>query len=132
MRHVIAGIAVFGAVIGAGAALAQSAGEQEYMNYCASCHGADAKGDGPLADLMTVEVPDLTTIAAANDGEFPMLQTIQVIDGRSGVRGHGYPMPVWGDRFNAEAGDAGGTYGNELMVRGRVLALATYLESVQE
>jgi mono/diheme cytochrome c family protein len=132
MRHVIAGFAIVAAVLGGGAALAQGAGEQEYMDYCASCHGADGRGEGPLADLMTVEVPDLTTIAAENDGAFPMLNVIQVIDGRSGIRGHGFPMPVWGDRFSAEVGETAGEYGDELVVRGRVLALATYLESIQQ
>jgi hypothetical protein len=61
-----------------------------------------------------------------------MLEMIQVIDGRTGVRGHGYPMPVWGDRFDAEVGEEAGAYGGELVVRGRVLALATYLQSIQE
>jgi mono/diheme cytochrome c family protein len=132
MKHVLTAFALVGAMLGGAAAQAQNPGEEEYMNYCASCHGADAKGEGPLADLMTVEVPDLTTIAADNDGTFPMLEMIQVIDGRTGVRGHGYPMPVWGDRFDAEVGEEAGPYGGELVVRGRVLALATYLQSIQE
>jgi hypothetical protein len=28
-----------------------------------------------------------------------MLQVIQIIDGRTGVRGHGSEMPVWGSRY---------------------------------
>lgn len=82
-----------------GSAVAQSAGETEYMNACAACHGEKGTGDGPLAELMTVDLPDLTQISARNDGAFPMLDVIQIIDGRSGIRGHGYPMPVWGQRF---------------------------------
>lgn len=134
MRHPMLIAAAAAALsLAAGVAQAQSsAGEEEYMQACASCHGASGVGDGPLAELMTVPVPDLTQISANNDGEFPMLEVIQVIDGRTGVRGHGYPMPVWGDRFEAEAVPQAGQYGAELLVRGRVLALATYLESIQQ
>jgi len=112
-------------------ALAQDAGEQEYMNSCASCHGASGEGDGPLADLMTVDLPDLTQLSAQNEGEFPMLDVIMTIDGRSGIRGHGYPMPVWGDRFKVEASEAG-DYAAEIDTRGRVLSLALHLQSLQK
>ena len=110
---------------------ADEVGRAEYIEACAACHGMDGKGEGPLAELMTVEVPDVTTLAAGNDGAFPMHEVIMVIDGRSGLRGHGYPMPVWGSRFAMEAGDIG-AMGRELAVRGRVLSLALYLESIQE
>lgn len=113
-------------------AQADDAGKAEYDAACASCHGAAGMGAGPLAQLMTVPVPDLTKISANNDGVFPMLDVIHVIDGRTGVRGHGYPMPVWGTRFKAEVVEAAGPYGAEIIVRGRVLSLAYYLESIQE
>jgi mono/diheme cytochrome c family protein len=110
---------------------ADDVGRAEYVEACAACHGMDGKGEGPLAELMTVEVPDLTTLAAQNEGTFPMHDVIMVIDGRSGIRGHGYPMPVWGTRFAAEADDLGAMV-TELTVRGRVLSLALFLESIQE
>jgi mono/diheme cytochrome c family protein len=108
-----------------------SAGEQEYMNSCASCHGAEGRGDGPLADLMTVEVPDLTGIAERNDGAFPFQEVFMIIDGRTDVRGHGYPMPVWGRRYE-EAAAEHGPYGQEVVVRGRILSLVRHLEQIQE
>ena len=123
-------LVVTGCVLGA-AALAEDLGKREYMNACASCHGAQAAGDGPLAELMTVEVPALTGLSAANDGTFPMLDVIHAIDGRQGTRGHGYPMPVWGDRFS-KAAEHLGPYGAESVVRGRLLSIAYYLESIQE
>lgn len=117
----------------AGAGLAQDdPGKAEYMNACASCHGETGVGDGPLAELMTVPMPNLTQLSAANDGTFPMLSVIQVIDGRTGIRGHGYPMPVWGDRFKSAATAEIGAYAAELMTRGRVLSIAYYVESLQE
>jgi mono/diheme cytochrome c family protein len=115
----------------AGGAIADELGKQEYMNNCATCHGETGMGQGPLAALMTVDVPKLTDLAARNDGKFPMLEVIQTIDGRQGTRGHGYPMPVWGDRFEAHTDDKG-PYGAEAIVRGRILSLAYYLESIQE
>ena len=118
--------------LGACSANAQSLGEEEYMTTCASCHGASGVGDGPMAQLMTVPLPDLTQISANNDGQFPMLQVIQIIDGRTGVRGHGYPMPIWGARFQAEAREYVGLYGSEMITRGRILILAEYLESIQQ
>ncbi len=114
-------------------ALAQeeAAGRDEYLQSCASCHGQEARGDGPLAELMTVEVPDLTGIVRRNDGIFPMLDVIQIIDGRTGVRGHGFPMPVWGDRYKAGAVDEMGSHTAEIVTRGRILSLALYLQSIQ-
>lgn len=117
--------------LGACSAYAQSIGEQEYMRSCATCHGVDGTSNTPFGDLMTVAPPDLTTLAADNDGVFPMLQVIHMIDGRSGLRGHGSEMPIWGDRY-AESADMAGTYGAELIVRGRVLELAEYLASIQQ
>ncbi|KPQ21512.1 MAG: Cytochrome C oxidase, cbb3-type, subunit III [Rhodobacteraceae bacterium HLUCCA24] len=106
-------------------------GAAEYMNACASCHGPEGKGDGPVAELMTVAMPDLTQLSAGNDGVFPMFDVIQVIDGRTGIRGHGYPMPVWGGRFKAQQTEAG-DYSAEIVTRGRILSLALYLEEMQE
>lgn len=115
----------------AGAAGADDLGKAEYMNACASCHGDAGAGDGPLAGLMTVPVPALTGLSAANDGNFPMLAVIHTIDGRQGIRGHGFPMPVWGSRFTEEQ-EASGPYGAEAIVRGRILSIAYFLESLQQ
>lgn len=125
------GWGVLAAMVLAGAAVADETGKDEYMSSCASCHGEAADGAGPLAELMTVTVPPLTNLSARNDGAFPMLAVIQTIDGRQGIKGHGYPMPVWGKRFQADMPDAG-PYGREVLVRGRILSLALYLESIQQ
>ena len=114
-------------------ASAQSAaGAEEYARACASCHGLTGRGDGPLAEYMSIPVPDVTQIRARNNGVFPMLEVIHLIDGRSGLRGHGGPMPIWGDRFKAAVASELGDVGTEIAVRGRVLALATYLEAIQQ
>jgi mono/diheme cytochrome c family protein len=114
------------------ATAAEDAGKAEYMVACAGCHGESGLGQGPFAEYLNIPVPGLTKLAAANDGEFPFLKTFMVIDGRTGVRGHGVPMPIWGDRFVRSAVDSVGPYGAELVARGRILSLALYLESIQE
>jgi mono/diheme cytochrome c family protein len=98
-----------------------------YADYCAACHGAAGKGDGDMANVMTIPSPDLTTLASNNGGVFPMLQVIHIIDGRTGVRAHGGAMPIFGRSFAAD----GDGYGGVLESRGRILSLAMYLESIQ-
>jgi len=109
------------------------AGKEEYMTACAGCHGESAMGQGPFAEYLNIEVPGLTGLKAANDGEFPFLETLMIVDGRTGVRGHGAgPMPIWGDRFEAAALDKVGVYGAEMIVRGRLLSLVEYIASIQQ
>lgn len=121
-------------VLSVSAAYAQEAtGEQEYLAACAGCHGESGMGDGPLASLLNIETPSLTTLAVNNDGKFPFLETLMIVDGRTGVRGHGGDMmPIWGDRFSTTARDLAGVYGSETIVRGRLLSLVYYLETIQE
>lgn len=118
------------AALATGAALAQDAdvGAGLYADYCAACHGATGKGDGDMANVITIPSPDLTSLAARNGGTFPMLQVIHIIDGRTGVRAHGGAMPIFGRSF-ASDGDG---YGGVLESRGRILSLAMYLESIQQ
>lgn len=131
-KGVIVAVSAFVVALSALAAQAEEAlGKRAYMENCASCHGESGKGQGPLAQLLTVEVPGLTTLSADNDGVFPMLEVIQAVDGRTGVRGHEGLMPIWGDAFGAAAANAG-PYGAEVIIRGKVLSLAYYLESIQE
>lgn len=112
---------------------AQEVGQNEYMNSCAACHGADAKGSGPVNEALTIVAPDLTTLAARNGGKFPLLDVIQTIDGRRDVAAHGTrAMPVWGAVLNAQIGGDVTDHAAENMVRGRILALGYYLESIQQ
>ena len=129
-KFIVPAAALF-AALSFGTAQAEEIGKRAFMENCASCHGESGMGQGPLAQLLTVEVPSLTGLSAANEGEFPMLEVIQTIDGRTGVRGHEGLMPIWGDAFKAAAADAG-PYGAEVAIRGQILSLAYYLESIQE
>ena len=115
------------------AAAAQDAdpGKVAFTQYCATCHGIEGQGAGPYADLITAEVPDLTQLTARNDGQFPMLEVIHIIDGRTGLRGHGGTMPVYGALFDEEIGESS-LYGAPLYTRGKILSIAYYLEGIQD
>ena len=107
-------------------------GARLYQESCSGCHGATGKGGGELTDLLSIQPPALTGLSAANDGVFPMLNVIHIIDGRTGVRGHGGPMPIFGSLYSASSVTAGTDYGSVVEVRGRILSLAMYLETIQE
>ena len=107
------------------------AGKEEFMVACAVCHGESAKGDGPFAAMMNIGVPGLTGLAAANDGVFPFLEAFAIVDGRTGMRAHGGPMPIWGNRYKSEAENLG-PYSSEIITRGRIAVLVDYLQSIQE
>jgi nucleotide-binding universal stress UspA family protein/mono/diheme cytochrome c family protein len=103
------------------------AGGELFRTYCASCHGAAARGDGPLASSMVRRPADLTEIAKRNGGVFPTELVFRTIDGKNPVRGHGGPdMPVWGDAF-ALARDGG----DPAKVKQLIQSLVDFLESIQ-
>lgn len=106
-----------------------AAGERIYKTSCAACHGADARGTGPVAPLLTVPVPDLTRIAQRRGGQFPELEVFRIIDGQSDLAGHGpRHMPVWGYEFFGDDAD------DEVAHRratDKVDRLVAYLRSIQ-
>lgn len=111
-------------------------GKQEFLRSCAACHGESARGDGPVAELLLVKPPDLTSIRKRHDGKFPAPWVYQVIDGRNEMRPHGSKeMPIWGDRYRADALRALPlplNVGADAIVHGRILSLVFYLELIQE
>ena len=55
-------------------------GAQDFANYCASCHGAGGKGDGPAAAGLDKKPADLTQLAGP-DGKIPMTRVMSKIWG---------------------------------------------------
>ena len=105
------------------------AGKPAFELYCATCHGRDAKGDGPASSLLTVKPADLMAISKRNNGTFPFWHVYSIIDGREDVRGHGSrEMPIWGTEFRSQAA---ASMTAQSQVRGRILELVYYLESIQ-
>lgn len=79
-------------------------GKQMYTSYCAPCHGADARGNGPVAPALKTPPPDLTGLAKANHGKYPDTHVVSVLNFGSEVRAHGSAeMPVWGTIFGKMA-----------------------------
>lgn len=88
--------------------LSNDTGVQLYKRFCSSCHGANARGDGPVAKNFKIEVPDLTRIAHRHGGVFPTEQIHRIIDGRKTLPPHGSrEMPVWGFEFYRENENTG-------------------------
>jgi mono/diheme cytochrome c family protein len=106
-----------------------SAGQQYFQRYCSVCHGLSGRGDGPAAPALQPPPADLTRIAQRRGGHFPVADIAAFIDGRTVMPAHGSrEMPIWGERFGEMGG--GGSVGEEV-VRGNLLILIEYLQSIQ-
>ena len=104
-----------------------TSGKQTYMHYCASCHGVDARGDGPAAFVLRRPPPDLTTLAKRHGGKFPYEYVSDVLRFGTRILSHGSSdMPIWGPIF--------GSMDNydEVAVRKRIKDLSDYLATLQE
>lgn len=104
-----------------------ASGSEMYKSYCAACHGTDGKGNGPAVEALKVVPPDLTTMAARNNGKYPALKVSAVLRGEEALAAHGTKdMPIWGDLFWSMSG------GHEAEVHQRVANLNSYIESLQK
>jgi mono/diheme cytochrome c family protein len=100
-----------------------------FQLYCASCHGEDARGNGPVAEFINVKVPDLTQISAAHGGSFPDEQVFRVIDGQAETPAHGTRhMPVWGYEFFGQPADDERAHAEATE---KVQALVNYVRKIQ-
>jgi cytochrome c len=119
-------------------------GKAEFQSSCASCHGSDAKGKGPVSGQLRVQPPDLTILTKNNNGVFPTKAVYEDIFGSKPVPAHGTrEMPIWGERFNPtmnlphivdptyDALDASREL-REAVVRTRILAIIDYLSRIQQ
>lgn len=104
-------------------------GQAHYRQYCEQCHGEQAMGDGRLSDLLKVAPPNLTLLAARNQGVFPADYVYRMIDGREELKSHGLrEMPVWGNIWT----DTDGSPEHEAEIRQQISELVEYLRSVQD
>ena len=101
-------------------------GRDLFEFYCASCHGRDGNGKGPVAPALRVAPPDLTRIAARNDGVFPKARVEALLTGDQNMpSAHGSSdMPVWGPIFSA-------LDSNDRMNRVRIANLVEFIASIQ-
>lgn len=100
-------------------------GDELFKEYCAVCHGNDAKGAGPAADALKKKPADLTQLSRKNGGKFPELHVMNFIKGQDVLAAHGNrDMPIWGQIFSAMSGNAD-------LVQVRTYNLLMYLEQIQ-
>ena len=101
-------------------------GKAMFKQYCAACHGIDAKGRGPAAGSLNTRPADLTQLAKLHQGKFPYEYVAGVLRFGETYNAHGSKeMPVWGPIFQyIENYD-------EAAVRQRIKNLCDYLETLQ-
>ncbi len=132
MRSSCIGVIPLALALGTGA-MAQDAarGTVLYQTHCAVCHGETAQGDGPMAEVLTLPVPDLTALSGP-DG-FPLLRVIGRIDGRDPILAHGGPMPVFGEWFQGDGADVAmaGPGGQPVLMSRPIADLVAFLIEVQ-
>jgi len=102
-------------------------GDLMYGQYCAACHGRDAKGNGPVASMLKTMPPDLTTLAKRHGGKFPYDYVSSVLRFGPGPSAHGSSdMPTWGPLFKyVDKND-------ERTIQQRIKNMSDYLASLQQ
>jgi len=106
-----------------------TSGPEMFKQYCASCHGVDAKGHGPAFAALKVPPPDLTVLTKNNHGKFPDPRVYTAIRGDASVEAHGSKdMPVWGQIFHEMANNSP----DDMQVAARMRSLCLYIESLQQ
>lgn len=107
-------------------------GRAHYHTHCATCHGLEGRGDGPMSGVLMIKPVNLTELSAANGGTFPLERVVKRVDGRDPLVSHGSPMPVYGDYFE-------GTFdvpmkapsGQPILTSQPVVDLVAYLREIQ-
>lgn len=104
-------------------------GKQLYVNYCAPCHGVNAKGDGPVASSLKQPTTDLTMLSKNNGGKYPSERIVAVLNFGLANPAHGTAaMPVWGPMLSTmnSSNDAHGD-----LTALKISNLSEYLKSLQ-
>lgn len=101
-----------------------------FKQYCASCHGVDGAGDGPVAPSLKTKPSDLRLLSKNNGGAFPERDVHDFIDGTKIVTAHGSrEMPVWGYPTTFQPGTPGLS---REAIDTRIKLLVDYVKSIQK
>lgn len=102
-------------------------GKATYLQYCASCHGPDARGTGPVAPALKSPPADLTGLAKTHGGKFPDEYVGGIVRFGKPLAAHGSrEMPVWGGVFSRREN------GDQAATQRRIRNLLEYLATLQE
>ena len=103
------------------------AGSDLFQFYCATCHGRDGSGNGPVAAALQRPPTDLRRLTVRNAGVFPRARVAAYITngGELLTAAHGSSeMPVWGPVFR-------GLDPSDTRVTLRIANLTDYIASIQ-
>lgn len=108
---------------------ATARGREVYLRRCASCHGIDGRGNGPVAASLRAAPPDLTGLGARNEGSFPSVRVESTVTGATDIPAHGSrEMPVWSQQLGPRSG---ATTAAGMWSATQLDQLLAYLESIQ-
>ncbi len=111
--------------------LAGQPGKQDFVKYCAGCHGNDGKGNGP--DIYTLggpKPPDLTDLGKRNGGAFPFQQVADTVDGTKTLPSHNrFDMPFLGVDLLEPGQNL--TPESRARIQARINNIVRYVESIQ-
>lgn len=134
MKRILPLIGIAACFAGCGGGELELSGAELYTYHCSACHGPQAQGDGPVAEVMSISVPDLRSLSARNGGVFPAEAVARFIDGRDLPAAHGDRyMPVWGDVFSwpEDFQSDENAAPDERRVEVRINAIVEFLEQIQ-
>lgn len=104
---------------------------EDFAAFCAPCHGAQGRGDGPAAEGLTPRPKDLTAIAARRGGTYPATEIMAKIWGYTGGRDGARVMPKFGALLQSEVVPYDGGDGILTPTPLRLVQLADYLKAIQ-
>ena len=120
-------------------------GRTEFLSKCAGCHGADAKGAGPMASKLKRKPADLTALAKNNNDVFQTDAIAAIVDGRGAISHRRLEMPIWGCRQGPPPGPRRKAYqpkpieslldmpcDPEEVIKKQIRAIVEYLGRIQE
>jgi mono/diheme cytochrome c family protein len=110
-------------------------GAEDFATFCAACHGAGGKGDGPAAAGLERKPADLTGLSARNGGAFPGTRVMAKIWGYTGVNpgdtAGGSPMPEFGPLLQGDLVPYDGGDGIATPTPTRLVGIAEHLRVLQ-
>jgi mono/diheme cytochrome c family protein len=104
-------------------------GHRYFVRYCASCHGTDGLGDGPVAKSLATPPANLRKLSDKYGMPLPAHKIAEIIDGRDTARAHGsHEMPVWGAKlYELGHGEKGETGIGDVIAK-----IIAYLNTIQD
>jgi len=108
---------------------ASHGGYGQYQQYCASCHGLFADGNGVVVPVLTEKPTNLRRLSKRYGAPLPKQKLVRSIDGSEPILAHGSrEMPIWGTRLYEQSPGPM----PDSRQRGAILTILDYLESIQE